>query len=194
MNSIPVSKFQKATKMHKCWFTFLICIIHDFKLWFYIYWNLIAKWCFITKALFFYHYIFDILSFCIIMNVGLKSRRLKKKKMKSVKSFFYWILKNTTFVLRSLKSLPTCRLLPPSYLLEQQKKLVNTFFQFSFCFFMYFFIAVNDIWFLPQYFLNGLTLYFTVLIVQQKNETFGYWLGKFVRLFLFLLPLTLFSK
>ena len=38
-----------------------------------------AKWSFITKALLFYNYIFDILSFCIIMNVGLKSRRLKKE-------------------------------------------------------------------------------------------------------------------
>ena len=37
-----------------------------------------------------------------------------------------------------------------------------------------FFLAVNDNWFLPRYSLNGFTLCFTVLIVQQKNETFGY--------------------
>ena len=144
MNSIPVSKFQKATKMHKCWFTFLICIIHDFKLWFYIYWNLIAKWCFITKALFFYHYIFDILSFCIIMNVGLKSRRLKKEDEISQiilllnfekYNFCAKIFKIITS-LQALKMLLTTKLFTGKT--KILKKLVNTFFQFCFCFFMYF--------------------------------------------------------
>ena len=67
------------------WFNLFVCY------WFCLFFLLIvlfmyycfhmmgAKWSFTTKALFFYDYIFDILSFCIIMNVGLKSRRLKKE-------------------------------------------------------------------------------------------------------------------
>ena len=141
----------------------------------------------------------DILSFCIIMTVGLKSRRLKKEdeisqiilllnfeKYNFCSKVFDMVTRSSLKMIFTAKFFTGIKQLPE-----------NSINIFSYLFLFLSLFCPSSKWYLAnptQYFLNGLTLYFTVLIVQQKNETFGYWLGKFVRLFLFLLPLTLFSK